>query len=251
MDARLVRWVYISTMVLVPLLLSGCWGIRLEADTPRNYTETEKIIESYYGATQEEILREFGTPDWTEKTFGSTYYIYQWKSSDKEIVFFVIPIPVAGGRTAVDTYCLLLEFDEKIKLINHESVTERDSSVHPWWDLDSFEDDCMDVFSRYIWQLEKLGGWYSSAESGEVDAQIRIGDIYSIGLYSVEQNLPCAYVWYSHAQANGSTEASDRLKNVAEEMTPTESDEAIRLLNIWQPGYCESDLFKKAQKVNH
>lgn len=221
-----------------------------KASTPSEYIETDKIIVSYYGSTQEEILSKFGKPEWTEKRFGSTYYIYQWKSSDKEVVFFVVPIPVAGGRTAVDIYCLLVEFDENNKLINHESLEERDSSVHVWG-IDSFEDDCMDHFSRYIWQLEKLGEWYSGAASGEADAQIRIGEIYSIGLYSIEQNLPCAYYWYSNAQANGSTKASERLKNIDERMPPSESDEAIRLINMGMPGTCVSDLFNKAQKANH
>jgi hypothetical protein len=53
----------ISTMVLLPFLLSGCWVIRLEADTPSEYTETKNMIESFYGSTQEDILKVFGEPE--------------------------------------------------------------------------------------------------------------------------------------------------------------------------------------------
>jgi hypothetical protein len=223
-------------------LLTSCWGLTFNARTPSQYTEADKVIGSYYGSTQDVILREFRKPDWTDKRFGSTYYIYQWKSSDVVVAFFVLPIPVAGERTAVDTYCLILEFDENNKLINHESITQSVPSVH--------EHDCKDIYSKYIRQIEKLGEWYSRAVSGEADAQIRIGEIYSIGLYGIEKNLSCAYFWYSHAQANGSAKASDLLTNIAEKMNTLESDEANRMLDIPQRDYCVSDLFIKAQKLN-
>jgi hypothetical protein len=71
----------ISIIFLAPILLSGCGSTTIKPNTPSEYTETKEIIESYYGSTQKEIIREFGAPDWKEKKNDSTYYIYQWKGA--------------------------------------------------------------------------------------------------------------------------------------------------------------------------
>ena len=133
-------------------LLSGCWGITLDAKTPRGYTESVKLIESYHGSSQKEIVKEFGEPNWKVERDNSTFYIYQWKSSDKDIIFFVIPIPIAGGKSNAYIYCLLLEFDENDSIIKHEIRETIDTSVHPWG-LDSFEDNCQILFA--IWPVAK------------------------------------------------------------------------------------------------
>lgn len=238
-----------SILLLLPLL-TGCWGITFKADTPTEYIKGVNTIESFYGSTQEDIILELGEPEWVEKMVGSTYFIYQWKRSDIGIAFGVIPIPVGGGRLNANIYCLLLEFDEDSQLINHESVTEIDDSVHPWLDLDRFELDCLDVISAATRGLIQETGLYCpNADLGHAYAQIHIGDIYYLGRLNVEVDLLLAYVWYSLAIENGGNVASGRLNEVKNKMSPEQLKEAKRLLRDWEPGHCENDLLERHRSL--
>ena len=112
------------TIILAILLLKGCWGLTFEGDRPKDYTDKKRKIESLYGATQEEITNSFGDPEWIEKKGESTFHIYDWHKSDIGVAFFVIPIPIAGGRTKTSYYCILLEFDSDDRLIRHASRSD-------------------------------------------------------------------------------------------------------------------------------
>ena len=138
--------VILTILILLPSLTS-CWGITFESDTPTEYIELKNKIEARYGSTQEEIVTELGEPVLIRKRGNATYYIYQWKRSDKDIIFFVVPIPVAGGRANVHIHCLLLEFNRDNRLINHEAVIETvDDHVNPWWET-AQERDCGRIFN--------------------------------------------------------------------------------------------------------
>jgi hypothetical protein len=233
------------TILLLLPLLTGCWGITLESDTPTEYIETKKTIESFYGSTQEDIIRELGEPEWIEKRGGSTYFIYQWKRSDKGIVFVILPIPVGGGRLNANLYCLLLEFDEGNHLINHESVRGSDDNVHLWMEQE-WEVDCIDIISAATRGLtQEIGIYCPNADLGQADAQMRIGDIFYLGRLNVEINLSHAYVWYSLAIENGGIVASGRLNEVEKKMSSEQLTEAKRLLRDWEPGHCENDLLER------
>ena len=204
-------------------MLSGCWGITLDANTPSEYTETKEIVESKYGSTQKEILRALGTPDWTENRNGSTYYIYQWKSSEIDIGFVIIPIPVAAV-TKVDIYCLLLEFDKNDKLIKHEMRETVDPHVHPWG-LDRFAKDCMDLYPLYTskseWELQQeIATYCPYADLGDAVSQKRIGDLYYLGAYGIEKNIKKAYVWYNLSANGGNNSAAEQLLFIQKILSP-------------------------------
>ena len=123
--------------------LTGCWGITLKPNTPKKYIEIGDIIESMYGSTQEEIIRELGEPGDIVKRDGPTYFIYQWRRSEKDIVFFILPVPVAGGFADTHLYCLFLEFDEANRLIRHASEERVFRNSDPW---KSLKIDCIAIF---------------------------------------------------------------------------------------------------------
>jgi hypothetical protein len=231
-------------------LLSGCWGITLDAKTPSEYTESIKLIESYHGSSQNEILKELGEPDWRVEVNRSTFYIYQWKSSDKDIAFFVVPIPVAGGKSNAYIYCLLLEFDGNDKLINHDIRESIDTDVSVWG-IDSFEDDCMDLYpfgtSKSGWSLQnEIETSCPSAELGNSDAQKRIGDLYYMGAYGIEINYTKAYVWYSRSAEGGNSGAAAWLLHIQSRLSPEQLTEAKNQVDKWAPGKCQKDLLEAA-----
>lgn len=82
-----------------------------------------------YGSTQEEIIRDLGEPEEIVKKDGSTHFIYQWKRSDKDIVFLVYRYRL-GGRSNIHLYCLFLEFDENDHLNRHKSVERLVEPAH-------------------------------------------------------------------------------------------------------------------------
>lgn len=138
-------------------MLSGCWEMTFKASKPNEYTEDKDKIASLYGKSQEEITRELGTPEEIEIRGNSTYFIYQWKRSDKGGMFtifpvpFPVPVPVAGGRLNAKLYCLFLEFDETNHLIRHESVERLDENVHLWFEL-KWETDCIDIYDAPVYE---------------------------------------------------------------------------------------------------
>jgi hypothetical protein len=235
---------------MLPFMVS-CWGITLDAKTPSGYTESVKVIESYHGSSQKEILKEFGEPDWKVERDSSTFYIYQWKSSDKDIVFFVIPIPVAGGKSNAYIYCLLLEFDENDKLIKHDMRETIDTDVHVWG-IDRFEDDCMDLYpfgaSKSEWSLQKeIGTNCPNAELGHADAQKRIGDLYYLGAYGIGVDYTKAYLWYSLSSDGGNYSATEQLLLIEDRLSADELTEAQNQVDAWVPGQCRTDLLNAVE----
>jgi hypothetical protein len=161
-----------------------------------------------------------------------------------------LPVPAGSFRVRAYIYCLLLDFDENNQLINHESVTEIDSSVHEWRDIERFELDCTDVISAATRGLsQEIGIYCANADSGKEYAQIHIGDIFYLGRLNVEVDLPHAYVWYNLAIENGGIVVSDRLNEVENKMSSEQLTEAKRLLMHWEPGHCENDLLERHREL--
>ena len=80
------------------------------------------------------------------------------------------------------------------------------------------------------------------ADSGQADAQKHIGDLHYLGTHGIKRDLILAYVWYSLAATGGNIEATRQLYPLIDELSPDQSDEAVRLLLDWEPGQCERDL---------
>ena len=260
----------IFSILLLPTLLTGCWSITFKSDTPTEYIERKNTIESFYGSTQEDIIRELGEPEQIEKIGGSTYFIYQWKRSDKNILFIILPIPIAGGRFNANLYCLFLGFDEDNHLIKRRSGKYLNSDVHPWAEQE-WESDCIDYFyplrllspeeiqkqseerlsEANKWKLKKeIETYCPSADQDLTDAQTYIGDLHYLGAYGIEKNLIQAYVWYNLAANNGNSYASEQLYNLMNELSPQQLSKAQAHLEEWEPGQCERDLMKAIPEEN-
>lgn len=245
---------HINTILIILSMspfMAGCWGITLDAKTPSGYTESVKLIESYHGSSRKVILREFGEPDWKVERNSSTYYIYQWKSSDKDIVFAIIPIPAGGGKSNAYIYCLLLEFDGNDQLIKHDMRDAIDTDVHVWG-IDRFEDDCMDLYpfgtSKSEWSLQKeIGANCPNAELGHADAQKRIGDLFYLGAYGIGVNYTRAYVWYSLSAKGGNSNAAEQLLLIQDRLSQDQLSEAQNQVDSWAPGQCQTDLLRAVE----
>ena len=121
--------------ILLPLL-TGCGVIPFnEIEIPNEYYERQITIESSYGATQEDIIRQLGEPEWIEKRGSSTYFIYQSEAYEYGVGIIILPI-IPLYQTYV--FCLFLEFDESNHLVEH---TLKCPVVN--WDR-----DCIDAFYR-------------------------------------------------------------------------------------------------------
>lgn len=227
----------ISSILLLLSLLTGCWGITFKSDTPTKYIERKNTIESFYGSTQEDIIRELGEPEQIENRGGSTYFIYQWKRSDIGVVFMILPIPVGGGRVNANLYCLFLEFDEANHLIKHISGSRFDHDVDPWMEL-----DCIDIFSGATWYLtQEISNYCPYEDLGP--AQKHICDLFYLGAHETERDLIRAYVWCSLAANGGDKVAAKQLDELTNEISLQQLNEAQIKLEEWKPGQCEKDLF--------
>ena len=78
--------------------------------------------------------------------------------------------------------------------------------------------------------------WYnSSAQQGYAKAQFTLGGIYFRGEYSVPQDFVLAHMWLNLASAQGFGEASTIRDKLAEQMTPSQIQEAQKLARKWKP----------------
>lgn len=105
---------------------------------------------------------------------------------------------------------------------------------------------------QYItdWKLRvEVGAYCPNADLGHSDAQKRIADIYSYGLYNVKKDMQRAYVWYSLATNGGDSDAEIRLAVVTSKLTQDQLIEADHLLEQWEPGQCKKDLFRNSLGV--
>jgi len=89
---------------------------------------------------------------------------------------------------------------------------------------------------------KEIKAYCPNADSGQADAQKHIGDLHYLGTHGIKRDLILAYVWYSLAATGGNTEATRQLYSLIDELSPDQSDEAVRLLLDWEPGQCERDL---------
>ncbi|MFN2189773.1 MAG: hypothetical protein ACK2T3_13495 [Candidatus Promineifilaceae bacterium] len=230
-------------------LLTGCWALSIEPQASDEQIEQKSKIESLYGATREDIIKTLGEPKWIEVRDDSTFFIYEWRQTDKFINFLAV-FPVMAGRFRVRWDCLLLEFDDGKHLIHHETATDSYDYVAPWGstrdNLAIKRINCLTIFNKPTELLKaEIRAYCPNAELGFAFAQKRIADIYYSGLYKVERDLTRAYVWYSLASADDGIDISHRLNVVVNQMSPKEFAEAQRLLERWEPGHCKIDLLKR------
>jgi hypothetical protein len=176
----MAKYFLIVAILLCLSSLSGCFGMTFKADTPNKYNDDKDIIETLYGSTQEDIIREFGEPEQKEKRSKSTFFIYQWKRSDKDILFMIIPVPfpvpvpIDGWRTNSQLYCLYLRFDENNHLIRHATEEPLLSNVHRWFEQES-ELNCIDWFypSKLLTpnEIQQQEEARNLAKPGDIDAR--------------------------------------------------------------------------------
>lgn len=72
--------------------------------------------------------------------------------------------------------------------------------------------------------LDQLRG---AAQSGNVEAQLELGELYEFG-FAMPQNAVPAYLWYSIAAARGNTKAAQRRDLIKSKMSAAELSEAER-----------------------
>ena len=186
------------------------------------YIETRKTIESFYGSTQEDIIRELGAPELIEKRGRSTYFIYQ--SEAYEYGVGVIILPIIPYRDT-DVFCLFLEFDEASNLVKHAWADP--SGDHPR--------GCIDEFYR---PKPDTSPFCRNANSGHANAQKYIGDLYYFSYYNFfEKNLVSAYVWYSLAANNGHKGAAEQVDILTRELSPEQLSKAQIRLEEWKPDH--------------
>ena len=235
-------------MLLLPSL-TGCWVLPIKSDTPDEYYERKNTIESFYGSTQEDIIRELGEPERIEKIGSTTYFIYQSEAYEYGVGVIIL-LPVWFGH---DTYvfCLFLEFDEANHLVKH---TSKGPLYQSYGDLD---DACIDSFSpskqnrKNEWKLSKVVGTYCpNADLGHADAQKHIGDLYYQGLHGLHKDLTQAYIWYTLAANGGDNGAAVQLDKLTNEFSPQKLNEAQIQLEAWEPGQCEIDLWEAISRRN-
>jgi hypothetical protein len=89
---------------------------------------------------------------------------------------------------------------------------------------------------------KEIETYCKNADSGHTDAQKHIGDLYYLGTHGIKRDLILAYVWYSLAAAGENIEATRQLHPLIDELSPSQTDEAVRQLLDWEPGQCERDL---------
>lgn len=83
--------------------------------------------------------------------------------------------------------------------------------------------------------LREAHKWFrQSAEQGFARGQYNLGHLYEIGAGVLKDHVQ-AYKWYLLASGEGYTKAGGSLKKLAENMTPSEIEEASRLAKEWQP----------------
>jgi hypothetical protein len=146
--------------------LAGCFSVPITPDTPNEYAENKNTIELHYGLTREEIIRELGEPEWIKNRNEATFFIYEWRDTDKEIVFMLafipypVPVPVAGGRNNINWYCLLLEFSKDDHLVHHEASETSYGNPAPWGSIGDTPEkqiNCLEYFKRNHAIEERLG----------------------------------------------------------------------------------------------
>ena len=97
----------------------------------------------------------------------------------------------------------------------------------------------------YTGGIAKEAGIYcANADLGHDDAQAYIGDLYYIGAYSLDKNLTQAYVWYSLAANKGNSYATQQIRKLESDLSPSQLIEANYQLEHWEPGHCQNDLLE-------
>jgi hypothetical protein len=96
---------------------------------------------------------------------------------------------------------------------------------------------------------ERLISACRAADNGNAFARYRVAMIFEKGLEGVERDNARAQMWYRLAAASGHVWGNANADRLAQTGTDADSDEALRLLNNWQPGQCEAEFFEKRSKV--
>ena len=83
----------------------------------------------------------------------------------------------------------------------------------------------------------------NSADSGDTNAQYKLGLYFDYGIEGLPKDQMRAYVWYEIAAASGShmTSAS-RAKQLQSVLSEEQVLQAKQLIRDWIPGWCEKDL---------
>ena len=255
-------------ILLTTLLLSGCWTIPFPSgDTPEEFTNSKKSIRSLLGSTKQEVTDAVGHPFWISDRGNKTYYIYEWRSDESDIVMVgYLPVPWPITHEGTEVHCILLKFNDTEDRLESYKVDTESGSFHS-----NPPRDCRKVFDIHgtqprersphkpsklspeesAWKLHKEVGTYcSNADLGHAYAQKRIGELYYQGLYGLHKDLTQAYIWYALAANGGDNGAAVQLDELTNELSPQQLNEAQILLEAWEPGQCEKYLMEAISEVN-
>jgi len=249
-----------GSLFLSLMLLSSCWTIPIQTDTPDEFTQSRNSLVSLSGSTSEEVVNSIGLPAWIvqKDKDEKTYYIYQWWSNDTDWMWVgYLPSPIVFSEKASESHCILLEFGNDKRLRSYKV----DSDSGNLYD-GGITDNCLEVFGmqgsatrvsspeeKERWEDElqwilnmEVATYCPNADLGHADAQKHIGDLYYHGSYGLEKDYVMAFVWYSLATNNGDSYTFMQLEKLIIELSPEQLVEAQHQLEQWEPGQCERDL---------
>jgi hypothetical protein len=122
-------------ILLISMSLIGCWTMSIPSDKPGLFSARSNEVKSLIGATTHEVTELFGQPEWIAHEDNATYYIYQWRSTDKVVGWFLyVPIPLVASFEEEELHCILLKFgrDDILKSykIDSEGISWSDHYVY-------------------------------------------------------------------------------------------------------------------------
>jgi TPR repeat protein len=92
---------------------------------------------------------------------------------------------------------------------------------------------------------ERLVWACRAADNGNSFARYRLAMIFEKGLEGFERDNARAQMWYRLAAVSGHVLGNSNADRLAQTGTEAESEEALRLLNNWQPGQCEAEVVER------
>ena len=196
-----------GSLFLSLMLLSSCWTIPIQTDTPDEFTQSRDSLVSLSGSTSEEVVNSIGLPAWIvqKDKDEKTYYIYQWWSNDTDWMWVgYLPSPIVFSEKASESHCILLEFGNDKRLRSYKV----DSDSGNLYD-GGITDNCLEVFGMQKFALssdeirkheeERSVETRKRAEEGDAKAMYRI----YLGMRDDYKKPIDAWIWLCNAADRG------------------------------------------------
>ena len=221
--------------LLLPLLLSGCFGFTASDGRPGMYGDWY-FLDSLVGKTSEIVVREFGIPDELLFDGQTRHMVYSTRGSGTSQGFITyIPLPVTPTDDDAIKHCLRFELDNdnlvKAYKIKSKSTLAKWILLAPvgggpvncrdlFWTKQEQENLVSELIDIPTWlevEKKKQPWWWNleyelrrQAEQGNSEAQLNIFEDLS------KKRPEVALVWLCRSADSGSQEARVILKNIFE-----------------------------------